>query len=45
VLVASILVGTIKGLDLHYSEVTPIKRRQIEDARKQLEAEGENKQT
>jgi hypothetical protein len=41
VLVANVLIGTIKGLDLHYPEPTPEKLRQIEEARRLLEAEGD----
>jgi hypothetical protein len=38
-LVAKILTATIDRLNLKYPEVTPEKRRQIVEARKQLEAE------
>jgi PPK2 family polyphosphate:nucleotide phosphotransferase len=39
-LVASILTRTIQSLDLDYPEVTPEKQRQIAEAKRQLEAEG-----
>ncbi|HEV3099885.1 MAG TPA: hypothetical protein VGY75_09225, partial [Candidatus Udaeobacter sp.] len=39
-LVARILTGTIRGLDLHYPEVTPEMLKQIEEAKRQLEEEG-----
>jgi len=39
-MVAHIVATTIESLDLKYPEVTAEKRKQIEQARKQLEAEG-----
>jgi len=39
-LVARILASTIDGLDLHYPEVTPEQKAEIEKARRELEAEG-----
>jgi PPK2 family polyphosphate:nucleotide phosphotransferase len=39
-LVARILTGTIRGLDLRYPEVTPETQKQIEKAKRQLEEEG-----
>src|SRR5262245_39876160 len=36
-MVAYILATTIEHLDLHYPEVSPAKRKQIEEARKKLE--------
>jgi PPK2 family polyphosphate:nucleotide phosphotransferase len=40
-LVANIVVEAIRSLDLQYPEVPEAKRKQIEAARRQLEAEGE----
>jgi hypothetical protein len=39
-MVAHIVATRIESLDLKYPEVTTEKRKQIEAARKQLEAEG-----